>query len=144
MLKCSRRSKKIKVSNMAARTATTSVPEIQKLNTAMCPRYEKAAAILGKRWTGLIIRALMDGPCRFNELLKMVELVSDRLLTERLRELEAEGLVERTVYPESPVRIEYSLTSKGQAMKTVVDAIQEWASDWIEIEGMPADSEYGH
>lgn len=96
----------------------------------MCPRYEKAANILGKRWTGLIIRALMDGPRRFNELLKIVELVSDRLLTERLRELEAEGLVERTVYPESPVRIEYSLTSKGLAMKKVVDAIGEWAEEW--------------
>lgn len=126
---------------MAARTTTTSVPEIQKLNTAMCPRYEKAASILGKRWTGLIIRALMDGPRRFNELLKIVELVSDRLLTERLRELEAEGLVERTVYPESPVRIEYSLTAKGHAMKSVVDAMQAWASEWIEVEGAPADSQ---
>ena len=129
---------------MAARTATTSVPEIQKLNTAMCPRYEKAASILGKRWTGLIIRALMEGPRRFNELLKIVELVSDRLLTERLRELEAEGLVERTVYPESPVRIEYSLTAKGQAMKSVVDAIQDWASEWIEVEGAPSDAAAGH
>ena len=129
---------------MAAKIEIAGSPETVKFNTQMCPRYEKAAAILGKRWTGLIIRALMDGPRRFNELLKMVELVSDRLLTERLRELEAEGLVERTVYPESPVRIEYSLTAKGQAMKTVVDAIQAWASDWIEIEGAPADSEYGH
>src|SRR4051812_29437214 len=129
---------------MAAKIDISGLPETPKLPTQMCPRYEKAASILGKRWTGLIIRALMDGPRRFNELLKMVELVSDRLLTERLRELEAEGLVERTVYPESPVRIEYSLTSKGQAMKSVVDAIQEWASDWIEIEGMPADVNYGH
>lgn len=125
---------------MAAKTELTGVPEALKFNTMMCPRYEKAAAILGKRWTGLIIRALMEGPRRFNELLKMVELVSDRLLTERLRELEAEGLVERTVYPESPVRIEYSLTPKGQAMKSVVDAIQDWASEWIEMEGVPADA----
>lgn len=125
---------------MVAKIDLTSVPETPKFNTQMCPRYEKAAAILGKRWTGLIIRALMDGPRRFNELLKMVELVSDRLLTERLRELEAEGLVERTVYPESPVRIEYCLTDKGQAMKSVVDAIQEWASDWIEMDGVPADA----
>lgn len=117
---------------MAARAVLNSAPETPKFATQMCPRYEKATTILGKRWTGLIIRALMGGPCRFNELLKMVELVSDRLLTERLRELEAEGLVERTVYPESPVRIEYSLTAKGQAMKSVVDAIQEWASDWID------------
>src|SRR4051812_32163272 len=129
---------------MAARTVIPSVPEAQKEITAMCPRYEKAASILGKRWTGLIVRALLDGPRRFNELLKIVELVSDRLLTERLRELEAEGLVERTVYPESPVRIEYSLTEKGQAMKSVVDAMQAWASEWIDLEGAPADGEYGH
>src|SRR4051812_22169808 len=129
---------------MAAKIDISGLPEAVKFNTQMCPRYEKAAAILGKRWTGLIIRALMDGPCRFNELLKMVELVSDRLLTERLRELEAEGLVERTVYPESPVRIEYSLTPKGQAMKSVVDAMQAWASEWIDLEGAPADGEYGH
>ncbi len=105
-------------------------PKIQSGLSQMCPRYEKAANILGKRWTGLIIRALMAGPRRFNELLKIVELVSDRLLTERLRELEAEGLVERSVFPESPVRIEYSLTPKGLAMKKVVEAIGEWAEEW--------------
>ncbi|MDB5079709.1 MAG: transcriptional regulator [Chloroflexi bacterium] len=125
---------------MAAKTTINGVSEEPKLATVMCPRYEKAAGILGKRWTGLIIRALMDGPRRFNELLKIVELVSDRLLTERLRELEGEGLVERIVYPESPVRIEYRLTAKGLAMKSVVDAIQEWASDWID----PADDEANH
>jgi DNA-binding HxlR family transcriptional regulator len=129
---------------MAAKTALISVPDEQKTSTQMCPRYEKAATILGKRWTGLIIKALMDGPHRFNELLKIVELVSDRLLTERLRELEAEGLVERTVYPESPVRIEYSLTEKGQAMKSVVDAIQEWATEWINPEDLAHNHDSGH
>jgi DNA-binding HxlR family transcriptional regulator len=129
---------------MAVKTALLSVPDEQKTSTQMCPRYEKAATILGKRWTGLIIKALMDGPHRFNELLKIVELVSDRLLTERLRELEAEGLVERTVYPESPVRIEYSLTEKGQAMKSVVDAIQEWATEWINPEDLAHNHDSGH
>lgn len=130
---------------MAAKAELTSVPETPKINTMMCPRYEKAAAILGKRWTGLIIRAMLDSrPLRFNEILKMVEPVSDRLLTERLRELEAEGLVERTVYPEYPVRIEYSLSPKGQAMRSVVDAIQDWASEWIELDGVPADEAAGH
>ena len=116
---------------MAAKAPAENVADEPRIATRMCPRYEKAANILGKRWTGLIIRAMMDGPCRFNELLKTVELVSDRLLTERLRELEAEGLVQRNVYPESPVRIEYCLTPKGKSMKKVVDAIQEWAEEWI-------------
>ncbi len=105
-----------------------------KIDTHLCPKFEKAVNILGKRWTGMILWALMDKPRRFNELLKIVELVSDRLLTERLRELEAEGLVERTVYPESPVRIEYSLTTKGQSMQDVVKAIQLWADHWVELE----------
>jgi len=87
--------------------------------------------LLGKRWTGLIIRALMQGPRRFNELLLIVERVSDRVLTERLRELEAAGLVERKVIPESPVLILYSLTPKGQAMQEVLQALQGWADEWV-------------
>jgi DNA-binding HxlR family transcriptional regulator len=112
----------------------SSVVEEASFSTYLCPKYEKAVEILGKRWTGLIIRALMDGPRRFNELLKIVDTVSDRLLTERLRELVKEGLVMRAVYPESPVRIEYSLTPMGQAMKQVSDAIQDWANEWITVE----------
>ncbi len=120
-------------------TKTSTLIEPLELNTQMCPRYEKAMSILGKRWTGLIIRAMMDGPLRFNELLKMVKPVSDRLLTERLRELSDEGLVIRTVYPESPVRIEYSLTAKGQSMKQVSDAIQKWAEEWVTFEELGID-----
>ncbi|MEI6043781.1 MAG: helix-turn-helix domain-containing protein [Chloroflexota bacterium] len=97
----------------------------------LCPRYEYAMSLLSKRWSGLIIRALMDGPLRFNELLTVIEKVSDRVLTERLRELEAVGLVERAVYPESPVRIEYSLTPKGRAMDKVMEALQTWAENWV-------------
>ena len=115
-------------------TKNGNVAEEPHLSTNLCPKYEKAVAILGKRWTGLIIRALMDGPRRFNELLKIVDAVSDRLLTERLRELVDEGLVVRTVYPESPVRIEYSLTPMGLSMKKVSDAIQDWANEWITVE----------
>ncbi len=101
------------------------------IKTHLCPKYEYAMGLLGKRWSGLILRALMEGPCRFNELLSTVEKVSDRVLTERLRELEAAGLVERKVYPESPVRIEYSLTEKGRAMDTVMAALQSWADTWV-------------
>ncbi len=118
---------------MTTKTAGDSVAETPKVETHLCPKYEKAAAILGKRWTGLIIRVMENGPYRFNELLKIITPVSDRLLTERLRELEAEGLVERAVYPESPVRIEYSLTEKGHSMKHVLDALQAWADDWVQL-----------
>ena len=112
--------------------ATNFVMDAPAIDTHLCPKFEKAVALLGKRWTGLIIRVLMDGPRRFNDLLKIVSEVSDRVLTERLRELEAEGLVERTVYPESPVRVLYTLTTKGRAMEPVIDAIGMWADEWME------------
>lgn len=98
----------------------------------MCPRYEHAIQILGKRWTGLLLDALMLGPRRFCELTALVEGLSDRVLSDRLRELEAEGVVSRVVYPHIPVRVEYQLTEKGYALKPVIDAIHTWASDWIE------------
>jgi len=99
----------------------------------MCPRYEHAIQLLGKRWTGLILDSLMDGPRRFCELTATVEGLSDRVLSDRLRELEAEGIVERLVYPQIPVRIEYSLTEKGRDLKPVVQAIHEWAQEWIPL-----------
>ncbi len=103
-----------------------------KEQTRMCPRYEHAMQIIGKRWTGLLLDALMRGPCRFSELTTHVEGLSDRVLSDRLRELEAEGIVKRVVYPHIPVRVEYQLTEKGYALAPVVAALHEWASNWIE------------
>ncbi len=102
--------------------------------THTCPRYEYAAQMLGKRWTGLLLDALMDGPRRFCELTTLVEGLSDRVLSDRLRELEMEGVVKRAVYPQIPVRVEYQLTEKGRALKPVVDAIHAWATQWV---GLP-------
>ncbi len=99
--------------------------------THTCPRYEHATQILGKRWTGLLLHALMDGPRRFCELTSLVEGLSDRVLSDRLRELEFEDIVTRAVYPQIPVRVEYQLTEKGRALKPVVDAIQSWATEWV-------------
>ena len=96
-----------------------------------CPRYEHAVLVLGKRWTGLLLKALMDGPRRFCELTALVEGLSDRVLSDRLRELEMEGIVNRVVYPQIPVRVEYQLTEKGLALKPVIDAIHTWAQEWI-------------
>ncbi len=99
--------------------------------TCACPLYEQAIDLLGKRWTGLILRALMERPRRFNEIAAYVEGVSDRLLSERLRELEDAGVVTRVVHPQRPVVIEYVLTEKGASLRKVVEAIQEWANEWI-------------
>ena len=99
----------------------------------VCPRYEHAAQLLGKRWTGLLLDALLEGPRRFCELTSLVEGLSDRVLSDRLRELETEGIVQRIVYPQIPVRVEYQLTEKGFALKPVVDAIHTWAEQWIPL-----------
>ncbi|MDI3328464.1 MAG: helix-turn-helix domain-containing protein [Alicyclobacillaceae bacterium] len=100
-------------------------------NHTMCPRFEAAFALLGKRWTGLIIRALMSGPKRFSEIAGMIPNMSDRMLAERFKELEETGIVSRNVHPETPVRIEYELTAKGRALGPVMDAVQEWADTWL-------------
>ncbi len=99
----------------------------------MCPRYEHAIQLLGKRWTGLILDSLMSGPRRFCELTAAVEGLSDRVLSDRLRELEIEGVIERVVYPQIPVRVEYRLTDKGHDLKPVVEAIHYWAEQWIPL-----------
>jgi DNA-binding HxlR family transcriptional regulator len=96
----------------------------------MCPRYQAAMAILGRKWTGLILRSLMGGPRRFTEMATYVPGLSDRLLSQRLHELEEVGIVQRRVYSERPVQVEYSLTTQGQALREVVEAIQRWADGW--------------
>jgi DNA-binding HxlR family transcriptional regulator len=103
----------------------------------LCPRYQRAVELLGKRWTGLILKVLLGGPLRFNEIAERLEVVSDRMLAERLRELEAEGVIERRVYPEVPVRVEYRLTEKGQALAPVIEAIERWSERWVELEPAP-------
>ncbi len=100
----------------------------------MCPRYERAVQILSKRWTTLIVRTLLPRPRRFSEMTAIISGLSDRLLSERLKELEHCGIVERSVYPETPVRIEYALTTKGRELDQVVEAIQSWANAWAPAE----------
>lgn len=97
----------------------------------LCPRYRVAIEILGKRWTGLILQLLLGGSLRFSELLERLEVVSDRMLSERLKELEEQKIVIRRVLPDPPVRVEYELTDKGRALQSVVDAIGHWAERWI-------------
>lgn len=100
------------------------------LGEEMCPRYQAAVEVLGKRWTGLIIRVLLARPRRFTEMTNIIDGLSDRLLSERLKELESLGIVDRHVHPETPVRIEYDLSDKGHELEQVVEAIQRWADCW--------------
>lgn len=96
-----------------------------------CPRYHHAVEIIGRRWTGAIVRAILAGATRFTEITTTVPNLSDRLCSERLKELEAEGLVTRTVIPETPVRVEYHFTDKGAALADAVVALATWAETWI-------------
>jgi len=97
----------------------------------MCVNYQHAVEILAKRWTALILKVLMPGPMRFSALAEQLEVVSDRVLSERLKELEREGILERRVYAETPVRIEYALTEKGKALSPIIQAIEAWSYEWV-------------
>ena len=96
----------------------------------LCPVVERAFALLGKKWTGLIIHVLGTKERRFTDLLNEITDMSSRILAERLRELECEGIVKRVVIPETPVRIEYSLTEKGVALLPLMRGVADWAHEW--------------
>src|SRR4029077_10336317 len=96
-------------------------------NPELCARFHQASELIGRRWTGAIIFVLLKSRCRFSVLRDAIPDITDRTLTERLQELEQQGIVERTVIPETPVRVEYSLTRKGHALAGPIDAIVEWA-----------------
>ena len=98
---------------------------------ACCSLYHRAVELVGKRWTGAILLVLLDGPAHFSEIRDLVPDISDRLLSERLKELEAEGIVERRVIDDTPVRVEYVLTEKGEALEPAVRALKRWANAWL-------------
>jgi DNA-binding HxlR family transcriptional regulator len=98
----------------------------------LCSRFHRASELIGRRWTGAIIFCLLKSKCRFATLRDAIPEITDRMLSDRLQELEREGIVERTVIPEMPVRVEYALTKKGRALGSAVDAIAEWARKWTE------------
>lgn len=95
----------------------------------LCPRLSKAMELIGKRWTGLIIYQLLEGPKRFNAIEQSLP-ISGRLLSERLKELEKEDIVIRTMYSEVPVRVEYCLTDKGRALEAAIREIEQWSQSW--------------
>ena len=97
---------------------------------ACCSQYHYAVELIGRRWTGAILLVLMDGPLRFSEVKLLVVDLSDRLLSERMKELEAEQIVERRVIDDTPVRVEYALTDKGRALEPAMRALKSWAQAW--------------
>jgi DNA-binding HxlR family transcriptional regulator len=102
----------------------------------LCPRFHVAVELIGGRWSGAIINRLLSGRARYNELRGAIPEISDRMLSERLRALETEGVLTRNVIPESPVRVEYELTAKGRALQEALDAIGKWATRWISEEDL--------
>ena len=96
-----------------------------------CPLYHEAVELVGRRWTGAILRVLMDGPLRFSEVAQAVPELSDRLLSERMKQLEARGLVDRNVRPGPPVRVEYSLSEMGRELEPALSELQLWAKRWL-------------
>jgi DNA-binding HxlR family transcriptional regulator len=94
---------------------------------ALCARFHHASELIGRRWTGAIIYLLLQQTCRFATLRAAIPGITDRMLSERLQELEDEGLVERAVVPDTPVRVEYSLTRKGKGLAEAVHSLASWA-----------------
>src|SRR6478735_6805242 len=99
---------------------------------ACCPLYHEAVELIGRRWTGAIVAVLLDhGPLRFSQIAQAVPELSDRLLSERMKELEGRGIVERTVHPGPPLRVEYSLSQMGRELEPALSELQLWANRWL-------------
>jgi DNA-binding HxlR family transcriptional regulator len=96
-----------------------------------CSLYHRAIELVGKRWSGAILLVLLGGPLNFSGIRELVPDLSDRLLSERLKELEAEGIVERRVLDTSPPRVEYAVTPKGRALEPAIRALKSWAHRYL-------------
>lgn len=105
---------------------------------SFCPHFQKAIELVGKRWSGTILRALLEGPLRFSEISARVPDISDRALSLRLKELEAAGVILRVVGQTQPVTVAYELTPQGRDLEGVIAAVERWAHDWIASSGPPA------
>ena len=126
----------------------TNVGESSSPNVGLCPKFHYAVELIGKRWTGAIINVLLlneggqleptdsnpstNTGTRFHDIRSNIPELSDRMLSERLKELEVAGIVIREVYPETPVRVEYRLTPKGNSLKPIMETIGQWSQEWVE------------
>src|SRR3954464_6126619 len=99
---------------------------------ACCSLYHQAIELVGKRWTGAIVAVLLEGPARFSEIKDCGPDLSDRLLSERLKELEAGGIVGPPVLDGTPPRVQYLLTQKGMALGPAIESLKVWARAWLD------------
>ena len=111
--------------------------EVEKGAGAFCPRFHTAVELIGRRWTGAILRAMRSGHTRFTEIAAAVPGLHDRLLADRLRELEASGVIRREVSATAPGRVDYRLTEMGDDLDQVMDAIAAWAERWVPARPCP-------
>ena len=111
----------------------TAMKEAVAHTPSLCTQFHHAVELIGRRWNGAIIWVLLQGTCRFATLRDAIPDITDRMLSERLQELEQEGLVERSVVPDTPVRVEYSLTKKGRALAEAIGSIAAWAEKYVAI-----------
>ena len=105
---------------------------MERPSVACCPHLHEAVELIGKRWSGAIIVVLLEGGAmRFSEIAQAIPQLSDRLLSERMKELEARGIVERRVHPGSPVRVEYALTEMGAELAPALHQLKSWSHRWL-------------
>jgi DNA-binding HxlR family transcriptional regulator len=109
-------------------------PSSTSLVSTVCSRFHRAIELIGGRWTGAIVQTLLQGSTRYAAIKAAIPDITDRMLSERLRSLEAEGLVTRGVIPDTPVRVEYDLTSKGRELESALREIGTWAERWIPLD----------
>ncbi|MBC8571090.1 winged helix-turn-helix transcriptional regulator [Zongyangia hominis] len=105
---------------------------LTKEELPVCP-VATTVQLIGNKWKLLIIRNLMQRPWRFNELRKSLEGISQKVLTDSLRSMEADGIITRTVYPEIPPRVEYALSDLGESMRPILDAMEQWGSGYQDL-----------
>ena len=96
-----------------------------------CPEFHQAIELIGRRWTGMVVRSMLNGATRFCDIAVAVPNMSDKMLAKRLKELESQGIITRTVMADTPVRVDYELTAKGRALESVMDALGKWADRWV-------------
>src|SRR6201999_2538656 len=112
-------------------TARDQTDRAQEPSERVWPLYHEAIEMVGRRWTVAILRALMDGPLRFSEVAAAIPELSDRLLSERMKELESRGLVTRHVISGPPLQVRYALSEMGHELEPALAELQRWARRWL-------------
>jgi len=112
--------------------ARVAVATMDPPDASCCPKLHEAVELIGKRWSGAIIVVLLEGGAmRFSGIAQAIPQLSDRLLSERMKELEARGIVERRVQPDSPARVEYELTEMGHELAPALQQLKSWSHRWL-------------